>query len=147
MKNYKFKINGKDFDVSIADSDSNIVNVNVNGKDYKVELSEENIKSPPKSKPKARPATTKKTESAPAPKASGGSPSSNLNSITAPLPGNILEINVKKGDTVSIGQVVLVMEAMKMENNVSSEFDGVVSDIKVNTGQSVMQNDVLIELE
>jgi len=63
------------------------------------------------------------------------------------LPGNILSISVKQGDPVKTGDVVLVMEAMKMENNVIAEHDGVVANIKVNLGQAVMQNDVLIEIQ
>jgi glutaconyl-CoA/methylmalonyl-CoA decarboxylase subunit gamma len=139
MKNFKFKINGTNYDVAIEDNDSNIVNVNVNGSDYKVELDKETQKPA-----QVKPRVVAKPKAAPvAAPTSGG----NLKSVNAPLPGNILSISVKQGDPVKTGDVVLVMEAMKMENNVIAEHDGVVANIKVNLGQAVMQNDVLIEIQ
>jgi glutaconyl-CoA/methylmalonyl-CoA decarboxylase subunit gamma len=70
-----------------------------------------------------------------------------LSTITAPLPGVILHTLVKEGDSVSKGQKVIVMEAMKMENNILSETDGVVKSIKAKDGQNVMQGDVLMEIQ
>jgi biotin carboxyl carrier protein len=67
--------------------------------------------------------------------------------IVAPLPGNISKINVAVGDTVRPGNVLLIMEAMKMENNVLAVKAGVVKLIKVQVGDSVLQNDILIEFE
>ena len=64
----------------------------------------------------------------------------------APLPGTILKLNVAVGDMIAEGQNVLVMEAMKMENQVQTAKGGEVISIKVNVGDSVMQDDVLIEI-
>ena len=67
--------------------------------------------------------------------------------IKAPLPGTIITVLVQPGEKVSMGQKLLTMEAMKMENNVLSEKDGVVRVVLVKPGQTVAQNDVLVEIE
>lgn len=140
MKSFKFKINGKDYNVAVEDSDSNIINVNVNGSDYSVEMEKE--------VQKAAPVRKKPVVATPKPVATASPTGGNsAKSVRAPLPGNVLNINVKKGDSVKSGDVVIIMEAMKMENNVIAEQDGVVTDIPVRLGQSVMQNDVLIEIQ
>ena len=64
----------------------------------------------------------------------------------SPLPGVILDIRIKEGDTVAVGQTLVVLEAMKMENNIDSDRAGVVKSIKVNRGDSVLEGDVLITL-
>ncbi|HLW08528.1 MAG TPA: biotin/lipoyl-containing protein, partial [Marinilabiliaceae bacterium] len=64
--------------------------------------------------------------------------------VEAPLPGSIFKLLVKDGDTVKRGDVLLVVEAMKMENNIMAEKDGVVQNIKVRQGDSVLQNDFLM---
>ncbi len=145
MKNFKFKINGKDYNVAIEDSDSNIIKVNVNGTEHLVELDRE-VKKPEPVKRKSAP-KPQATANIPAPTTPASGKSASAKSVLAPLPGSILDINVKKGDTVKNGDVVLVMEAMKMENNIITEHDGVISEINVSSGQTVMQNDLLIEIE
>ena len=67
--------------------------------------------------------------------------------IKAPLPGTIISVLVKEGEKVSMGQKLLTMEAMKMENNVLAEKDGIVRSVKVKPGETVAQNDVLVEIE
>jgi biotin carboxyl carrier protein len=67
--------------------------------------------------------------------------------IKAPLPGTVIQVLVKPGDKVTMGQKLLTMEAMKMENNVLSEKDGMVRIVNVKPGDSVAQNDVLVEIE
>jgi len=71
--------------------------------------------------------------------------SSQLKEIKAPMPGLILEMKVKPGDTVKKGDIVLILEAMKMENIIKSPGDGVVKGIKVELNQSVEKNQVLIQ--
>jgi len=66
--------------------------------------------------------------------------------VVAPLPGTILKIFVKEGDTVNAGDKLLMMEAMKMENEVLAEKGGTVKSIKVSQNDSVLQNDSLIEI-
>jgi biotin carboxyl carrier protein len=139
MKNYKFKINGNDYSVEIKSMEDNIAEVEVNGTPFQVELSKE-VKTPktPKLVRSAVSATTeKKPLSAPA----------GLSKIEAPLPGSIFKITSKEGDQVKKGDVLLIMEAMKMENNILAESDGMIKSIKVKEGDSVLQGDVLVEIE
>jgi len=77
-----------------------------------------------------------KTSSPSAPKGTG--------TIKSPLPGVILDLLVKKGDTVKVGQRLLVLEAMKMENNIEADKAGIVVSIAKNKGDSVMEGDILI---
>lgn len=73
-------------------------------------------------------------------------PAGPVNSVLAPLPGRVMDIMVKVGDKVSVGQDVVVLEAMKMENSISSDFAGTVRSIKVNVGDTVAENAVLVEI-
>ena len=142
MKNFKFKINANDYDVTIEEIVENIAHIQVNGSKYEVELEKKETKPQPIIR-KPRPQAVKNEPVQPKAKSSSG----NVKAINSPLPGNILEIKVSEGDSITKGAVVLIMEAMKMENNIICEYDGIVSAIKVKTGQSVLQNDILIEIE
>ena len=64
--------------------------------------------------------------------------------VDAPMPGKVLSVNVKKGDKVASGDVLLILEAMKMQNEIMAPSDGVVSDIRVNAGDTVATGDVMI---
>ena len=64
--------------------------------------------------------------------------------LSAPMPGTIVDVKVKTGDTVKSGQVVIILEAMKMENEITMPFDGVVSEIKVSKGTAVKTGDIMI---
>ncbi|MBN1112774.1 MAG: biotin/lipoyl-binding protein [Bacteroidales bacterium] len=141
MKKFDFTINGNKYDVEITSFEDNIASIEVNGSHYEVEVHQEVKKT--KTPTLVRPAVVtdrkeskiKKTVSS-----GGGYP------IKSPLPGTILGISVKEGDEVKRGQLLLIMEAMKMENQVLAEKDGVISSIKVNSGDTVLQNDVLLEI-
>lgn len=117
--------------------------IKVNSQQYEVELEE--IKGSTASKPTngtvIKQPSTNGSSSAPAPVAQGG------NSITAPMPGSILKVNVKAGEAVKRGQVLLVLEAMKMENEITAPADGKVSAVKVETGQCISAGETLIVLE
>ena len=126
MKTYKFKINGKDYTVDINSIEGNLADVDVNGTSYKVEL--ENTISAPAA-PKAAPATSATTKaqeaSAPAPAAeSKPKPSGAGKQVNSPLPGVIIEVSVKEGQAVKTGEKIAVLEAMKMENEISASHDG-----------------------
>lgn len=141
MKNYSFTINGQKYDVHINGFEENIADIEVNGTKYQVEVHSEVkkaktptlVRKPVENKPGE--GTIKKTAS------TGGY------ILKAPLPGSIFKISVKVGDSVTKGQTLLIMEAMKMENNIQSEKDGVIKEIKVNIGDAVLQNDALIVIE
>ena len=140
MKKYKFNINGNDYDVHIKDIEDNIAELDVNGTIYKVEIKSE-IRASKTPKLIRKPVEKMPGEGEIKKKVQTGK-----HEILAPLPGTIIKLNVAVGDTVSEGQNVLVMEAMKMENQVQTTKGGEVLAVKVNVGDSVMQDDVLLEI-
>ena len=150
MKNYNLKINDNEYNVQLDKLDhlSKQARVIVNGTEYIVEV--EGLKPQPTKKPQvaaatysAAPTTAAPAAAAPvAPKAASAAGSK----ITSPLPGTVLSINVAVGDNVTAGQTVAVLEAMKMENNIAADKAGVVKEICVNKGASVMEGDALIIL-
>lgn len=137
MKKFKFTIRGNEYEVQINSFEDNIAEVDVNGSIYSVELEEQvkTTKTPKLIRPK--PVQTKEAK----PK-----PVAGLSKVEAPLPGTIFKVNVKEGDEVKKGQVIMIMEAMKMENNVLAEKEGTISKLHVSEGDSVLQGDVLFEI-
>ena len=136
MKEYKFKINGNEYNVAINNIAGQNADVTVNGVSYSVELENAPVAAPVAAPAAAPVAAPKAAAPAAAPKAAapaGGK------AITSPLPGVILSIDVKEGQEVKRGQKVAVLEAMKMENEILSEFDGTVSAIHVSKGDSVLE--------
>ena len=144
MKEYKYTINGTKYEVAVGDIEDNLVTVTVNGEEYKVEMEKE--PEPEKKKPvlgKAPVAESEGDAAASKPKAApaGGAP------VKAPLPGVITDILVAEGDEVQVGDTVVVLEAMKMANNLTAEKAGRVSAVCVKIGESVMEDDTLIVIE
>ena len=135
MKEYKFKINGNSYNVSVSQIDNNTAQVEVNGVPYKVESAAEMAAAAPRTESGtpvvARPVQAKGAASA----------------IKSPLPGVVNNILVKAGDEVKAGQTVLILEAMKMENNVNATKSGKVIEVKVNMGESVLEGTDLIVIE
>lgn len=140
MKQYKFTINGNDYDVQIKDLEDNIAEVDVNGTRYEVLLHNE-IKTSKTPRLVRKPLEKLPGEGQIKKKETAGK-----HEVTAPLPGTILKLNVSVGDMVTEGQNLLVMEAMKMENQVQTAKGGEVTSIKVKVGDSVQQDDVLVEI-
>ena len=140
MKKYKFTISGNEYDVHIKDIEENVAEVDVNGTIYEVEINSE-IKTSKTPKLIRKPVEKMPGEGEIKKKESTGK-----HSVTAPLPGTIIKLNVAVGDIVTEGQNLLVMEAMKMENQVQTSKGGEVISIKVNVGDTVLQDDVLIEI-
>ena len=144
MKEYKYKINGNEYNVAVEELEGNKANVTVNGKSYQVEL--DRPEKPAVSKPVARPAAAAPTAApaaAPAPKAA---PAAGGVGIKAPLPGVILDIKVKVGDAIAKGQTVAILEAMKMENNINADREGTVVSVNVEKGQSIAEGTDIITL-
>ena len=145
MKEYKYKINGNEYNVAVEELEGNKANVTVNGKTYEVEL--DKPAKPAVTKPVARPAAAAAPaaapSAAPAPKAA---PAAGGAGIKAPLPGVILDIKVKVGDAVAKGQTVAILEAMKMENNINADREGTVVSINVEKGQSIAEGTDIITL-
>ena len=147
QKEYKYKINGIKFTVKVEDPVDNTVHVEVNGVPYTVELdktpgSKQKVSQPIKSPQKApRTETGEKVVAKPTAPITGGYV------VKAPLPGTIMTIPVKVGDTVTSGQTVCVLEAMKMENDIHTPKGGTVKQILVNIGDAVPQDGNIMVLE
>lgn len=143
MKTYKFKINGNAYEVAVKDVSGLNVEVEVNGKAYSVEMAE----APKAEKPKpviARPAAAPAAAPSPAP----SRPAAGAAGATkSPLPGTVLSVNVTVGQTVKAADVALILEAMKMENNINCGKDGVVKAIYVQKGDNVLEGADLLLIE
>ena len=158
MAKYQYTVKGVDYEVEIQDIEGNIANVTVNGIPFEVEmkqpvkagkqkvkLSEERraegseerrVKSEESNSSSASTASTNS-----APTAAAGKP------VVAPLPGTINEIKVKVGDKVNAGDTVVILEAMKMQNNIEAETSGTITSINVNKGDAVMEGDTLVTIK
>ena len=136
MNKYQYKVQGVDYDVEIEEVEGNLAKVSVNGIQFEVELKRPINPVHAIKKPKV---------AAPKPAAPAAAPGSG-NPVKAPLPGTISSISVKVGDQVNVGDTVLVLEAMKMQNNIEAEYAGTVTSIVVNPGDSVMEGAVLLTI-
>ena len=147
MKEYKYTINGNKYNVTIGDIEENIAHVEVNGTPYTVEME----KAPAAPKKIVRPVVAAAAPAAaPAPETKVSRPAAaagGKSGIKSPLPGVILQIKVNVGDQVKRGQVLMVLEAMKMENNIPSDRDGKVVAINVSKGDSILEGTDLIVIE
>lgn len=125
--------------------------INVNGVDHIVEVEElSSSASPaPVAAPAAAPAPVAAPAPAPAPAAPAAAPApvpAGGQTVTAPMPGNILKVNVTAGQTVKAGQVLCVLEAMKMENEIMAPCDGKVAQVLVSKGATVDTDAPLVTL-
>ena len=145
MKEYKYTINGKKYEVEIGDIVENIASVKVNGEEFKVEMEKE--PEPEKKKVVVKPAAAQpQAPKAAAPQAAAGAVNT-ANAIKAPLPGVVTEVKVAVGYEVKAGDTVVVLEAMKMANNLNIEKAGKVTAVLVNVGDSVMEDTPLVVVE
>jgi biotin carboxyl carrier protein len=126
------KVNGNPYEVEIGNFTCNPVTVSVNGKNYEVEIDENSVPTVEVVK-LVQPAV-----------AAAFAPVANANVLTAPMPGKILDIAVKVGDKVAVGQPVCALEAMKMKNIIRSPRAGVVASVEVTDGQKVSFGVVII---
>ena len=159
MKTYKYKVQGVEYEVEIAEVEGKIAKVNVNGIPFEIEMQKPiNAAKHPALAATKRSANTAPAEpvapvatapvqpaakpqpAQPAAPAGAGTP------VKAPLPGTINAINVKVGDKVGVGDVVVVLEAMKMQNNIEAENAGTVTSILVNQGDTVMEGAVMLTI-
>ena len=165
MAKYQYKVKGVDYEVEIQDIEGNIANVTVNGIPFEVEMkqpvkagkqkfrianeatddkggvsSADSAKTTPTGSSSASSANAEAAASKKASASAGGKP------VVAPLPGTINDIKVKVGDKVSAGDTVVILEAMKMQNNIEAETSGTVASINVNKGDAVMEGDTLVTI-
>ena len=145
---YQYTVKGVDYDVEIESVEGNIAKVTVNGKRFDVEL-----KQPVREKIVHRPVHIEApvATSVATPAAVPVQPvAANVGSgtqVTAPLPGTITDVRVKVGDSVKIGDTVVVLEAMKMQNNIEAEKTGKITSVLVNRGDVVMEGAPLVTIE
>lgn len=149
MKELKLDISGKEYTVGIEEFGSSHAVITVDGKKYNVglkdlgeELKIETVQRSGSSVPSA--AAVKQVQSAPS---SSGSSGSGSHEVLAPLPGLILNVLVKVGDSVKAGQKIMIMEAMKMENDINSTRDGKIKAINVHNGDNISEGDILAVIE
>ena len=155
MAKYQYTVKGVDYEVEIQDIEGNIANVTVNGIPFEVEmkqpvkagkqkvkLSEERrVKSEESNSSSSATNASSATTTQPAAAAASDKP------VVAPLPGTINEIKVKVGDKVNAGDTVVILEAMKMQNNIDAETSGTITSINVNKGDAVMEGDTLVTIK
>ena len=139
MKNFRFKIHDNNYNVKIISHEGSMIELEVNGTSYSVKMKEEIKKT--KTPTLVRAASKRPSEPLKV------NPSSSKTKIVAPIPGVVLSLDVKVGDTIKVGDRLLVLEAMKMENNITSEKSGTITAVNVSVGQQVLQNEIMIELE
>ncbi len=136
MKEYKFRVEGVDYTSSVEDLGDGRLAVVVNGKTYRVDVPNQKAAAPkvihhvvhhigaaPTAKPKAP------------------------EKVMSPMPGTVIKINVSNGQKVKTGDVLLVIETMKMANDIVAEADGTVKSVNVVLGQNVIQGDLLVDFE
>ena len=139
MKTFKFRINETNYRVNIVSHEGNLIDLEVNGTKYSVKLKEE-VKTT-KTPTLVRSASKRPVEPLKV------NPTTKRTKIVAPIPGVIMEVDVKVGDQVKIGDRLVQLEAMKMENNITSEKNGTIRAVHVVKDQKVLQNELMIELE
>ena len=142
-KEYKYTINGNQYEVIIGDIAENTATVTVNGEEYKVEMEPEPVEE--KKVVVRKPVAAESSDNSENSEATANINTNNA--IKAPLPGVITEICVNVGDEVNVGDTVLVLEAMKMANNIEAEKAGKITAICVKPGQTVMEDDALVVIE
>ena len=160
MAKYEYKVKGVDYVVEIQDIEGNIANVTVNGIPFEVEMKQPVKSSKQKVKLSDVQNNISASSVASAGSAAGSSSAASSDSassskqatpaagkpVVAPLPGTINEIKEKVGDTVNTGDTVVVLEAMKMQNNIDAETSGTITSINVNKGDAVMEGDTLVTI-
>lgn len=151
MAKYQYTVKGVDYEVEIQDIEGNIANVTVNGIPFEVEM-----KQPVKAgKQKVKLSEERRAEGSEESNSSSASAASTSSAptagagkpVVAPLPGTINEIKVKVGDKVNAGDTVVILEAMKMQNNIEAETSGTITSINVNKGDAVMEGDTLVTIK
>ena len=138
-KGFNFTIGGQKYETTVKEIEPNVAEVVVNGTSFIVEFQKNESKkvkaarvAAPTAAPTAAPVAAKPAGAA---------------TVKSPLPGSIVKVMVKPGDSVKKGDTLLTMESMKMENVVASEYTGTVKNVLVQPGQNVMQDDKLVEIE
>jgi biotin carboxyl carrier protein len=137
-------VEGREYIVEVGDLDASPIQATVGKKTYQVEVPQKQTTTQKSAPLPASPAPAK---AAPTPRKASPTPPATGNAITAPMPGDILEVRVQPGDQVNPGDVVCVLEAMKMKNMIRSASGGKVASVEVSPGQAVEYNAILVTFE
>ncbi len=136
MKSFQFTIDGRKYETTVNEIEDNVAEVTVNGTVFHVAIDKmKNVSS-------VKPAVSKAATAAPRAAQPAGTVV-----VKSPLPGSIVKVMAAAGQAVKKGDLLLTMESMKMENQVTSEYDGTIKSVLVQPGQNVMQDDKLVEIE
>ena len=148
MAKYNYTVQGVDYEVDIIEVEGTLAKVSVNGTEFEVEMKEPISTGKTFNRAKAvKPVAAPVTGSAPEPaKTPEPVKDGEGTKICSPLPGTITSVAVKVGDAVAAGDTVVVLEAMKMQNNIETETAGTVTSVMVNVGDSVMEGAVLVTI-
>lgn len=159
---YQYTVKGVDYEVEIQDIEGNIANVTVNGIPFEVEMKQpvkagkQKVKlggtanegaSSSSSAPQSAKASADLQSAASSGQTGDAGKAATVKPVVAPLPGTINEIKVKVGDKVNAGDTVVILEAMKMQNNIEAETSGTITSINVNKGDAVMEGDTLVTIK
>lgn len=159
---YQYTVKGVDYEVEIQDIEGNIANVTVNGIPFEVEMKQpvkagkQKVKlggtanegaSSSSSAPQSAKASADLQSAASSGQTGDAGKAATGKPVVAPLPGTINEIKVKVGDKVNAGDTVVILEAMKMQNNIEAETSGTITSINVNKGDAVMEGDTLVTIK
>lgn len=159
---YQYTVKGVDYEVEIQDIEGNIANVTVNGIPFEVEMKQpvkagkQKVKlggtanegaSSSSSAPQSAKASADLQSAASSGQTGDAGKAATGKPVVAPLPGTINEIKVKVGDKVNAGDTVVILEAMKMQNNIEAETSGTITGINVNKGDAVMEGDTLVTIK
>ena len=139
MKSFQFTIDGRKYESTVNEIEDNIAEVTVNGTVFHVAIDKK------KTTPSIKPAAPKAAAAAPAAPRTAQPAGSVV--VKSPLPGSIVKVVAAAGQPVKKGDLLLTMESMKMENQVTSEYEGTIKSVLVQPGQNVMQDDKLVEIE
>jgi len=142
MKKFKFKIKGHDYDVELLNFEGSNAQLEVNGTTYEVEIQHEVKQSKTPRLVRQEIQTTRQDS-----KIRKTITKTAGHSVKCPLPGNIMQVFVKNGDEVKLGDKLVMYEAMKMENTLLAEKDGIIKNLSVQPGDSVLQDAKIMEIE
>ena len=152
MAKYQYTVKGVDYEVEIQDIEGNIANVTVNGIPFEVEMKQpvkagkQKVKLSEERRVEGSEESNSSSIGAPSPSANQAVPTGGGKPVVAPLPGTINDIKVKVGDKVNAGDTVVILEAMKMQNNIEAETSGTIASINVGKGDAVMEGDTLVTI-
>ena len=146
MKKFKFSIDNNPFEVNVTELENGQIDVEVNGSNYIVTIDREGTKAANAPAPKAAPVAAPKAAAPAAATATAPAAGSAVKTVKSALPGSVTKLVMEVGQAVKKGDTVMMIEAMKMENEIKAECDGTLAKFHVAAGQSVMADDKLFDI-